>query len=100
MAADKMPVGPMKILVGPIHGGVRLLNTGWNSFWEGARKYGPLGPVYATVVTLVDTAENIPRTAANTVTIYNADNYNYDVGQMSPTAKTVAGWAPPPLLPF
>lgn len=104
LAADKMPSPApvpvvMKPIVGPIHGAVRTINIAWKSFWGGLRKYGPLAPVVAAGLVVVDGVENVPRTVANTVTVWNSVNYNYDVGAMSPTAKKVQD-SIPALLPF
>ena len=96
---DQMPMGPAKIFVAPCHGFARLLNTAWTSFWWGAKKYGPLGPVAAACVFAIDTAENVPRTVANTFTPFNGTNYNYDVGKLSPTAQAVKDGSPA-ILPF
>ena len=98
-AADKMPVGPVKLIVAPCHGFARMVNTSFKTLTTGLKRYGPFGVPIAAVATTLDTVENVARTAGNMATPWNDVNYNLNVGEMNQPAQAVMDLVPP-LLPF
>ena len=100
-AMDKMPNGPMKMVVGAGHGLARLFAAPILMVKEGLnfKKNGLLAPIKGVGAAVMDEATNVPRTAANMVTVGNTKNYNGEAGQLSPEAKAVQD-AVPALFPF
>lgn len=102
VAADKMPSGPEKVLVGAGYGLSRACAAPILMVKEGLnfKKNGILAPFKGVGAAVADEATNVPRTAATMVTVGDGVNYNAPVGQFSPEAQKVADAVPAVAIPF
>jgi hypothetical protein len=93
MAADKMPVGPVKPAVASGHFAAGTINDAIYCVKTGAKKTGPFAVVTAPLAFVPQFFYRLGTSLGNAGTVWNSDNYAPDV-QDAKVAKDVMGAMP------